>query len=79
VWNATNLSRQLRTSVVNLMLEYGARVRIAYVEVPESVLHAQNRARERRVPAAVIERLLDRWEVPDISEAHDVSYDVREE
>jgi hypothetical protein len=28
------------------------------------------------VPAQVLEALLDRWEVPDVSEAHDVVYAV---
>ncbi len=74
VWNATNLSRQLRTTVVNLLLDYGARVRIVYVEVSEETLRAQNRARVAAVPEGVIERLLERWEVPEAGEAHEVSY-----
>jgi predicted kinase len=74
VWNATNLSKQLRTSVTNLLFDYGALVRIVYVEVPEETLRAQNRQRESAVPEPVIERLLDRWEVPELGEAHEVSY-----
>jgi len=77
VWNATNLSRQLRTSVVNLFLDYDARVRIVYVEVPERELRAQNRTRAAAVPGPVIERLFERWEVPAPGEAHEVSYVVR--
>jgi predicted kinase len=76
VWNATNLSRQLRTTVVNLFLDYSARVRIVYVEVPEQRLRMQNRARASAVPDGVIERLLDRWEVPEAGEAHEVLYVV---
>jgi predicted kinase len=78
VWNATTLTRSLRKTVVNLFLEYEARVRIVYVEVPEATLRAQNRARAAVVPDAVIERMLERWEVPERSEAHDVSYAVRD-
>jgi putative nucleotidyltransferase with HDIG domain len=78
VWNATNLSRQLRTSVVNLFLDYGARVRIAYVEVSETLLRARNRARVAAVPDVVIDRLLERWEVPEPGEAHDVSYCIEQ-
>src|SRR5215471_6474741 len=33
-------------------------------------------ARETPVPAAVITRLMDRWEVPDLTEAHRVDYIV---
>jgi predicted kinase len=76
VWNATNLSKQLRTTVLNPFFDYGARVRIVYVEVPEPTLRAQNRRRESAVPEAVIERLLDRWEVPEPGEAHEVAYVV---
>jgi predicted kinase len=72
VWNSTNLSRQLRAPLISLFADYGARVRIVYVEVPEPKLHAQNRARPSRVPTAVIERLLDRWEVPTAAEAHEL-------
>lgn len=76
VWNATNLSRQMRNEPIQLLADYGARVRIVHVEVPAERLFAQNRARSKVVPAAVIERLLDRWEVPDGTEAHQVEYVV---
>jgi predicted kinase len=77
VWNATNISRQLRRESVRLFAGYGARVRIVYVEVPEADLHRQNRRRSAVVPAAVLERFLDRWEVPDVTEAHAVEWVVR--
>jgi predicted kinase len=78
VWNATNLSRQIRGEVIRLCTDYQARVRIVYVEVPSDRLFAQNRQRRGRVPEGVIERLLDRWEVPSITEAHAVEYLVNE-
>ena len=76
VWNATNLSRRIRAQCLRLFADYGARVRIVYVEVPEETLHAQNRARRAPVPDHVLEALLDRWEVPDPTEAHEVTYAV---
>jgi putative nucleotidyltransferase with HDIG domain len=78
VWNATNLSRQLRSGCINLFAGYGARVRIVYIEVPPTVLFPQNRQRPAPVPEKVIERMLDRWEVPDRTEAHQVDWVVRE-
>jgi predicted kinase len=72
VWNATNLSRQLRRMTLDLLLSYQARVTIVYREVPPEVQAAQNRGRERRVPEAVIGRMLEQWEVPDLTEAHAV-------
>jgi predicted kinase len=77
VWNATNLSRQLRRLSLELFAGYRARLRIVYLEVPATVLFEQNRQRARVVPQQVIERLLVRWEVPDRTEAHTVEYHVR--
>jgi predicted kinase len=76
VWNAANLSRHVRSECVRLFAELGAKVRIVYVEVPPDRLFAQNRMRRRKVPESVIERLLDRWEVPDRTEAHQVDWVV---
>jgi predicted kinase len=78
VWNATNLSRQLRRGVVALFADYQARVTIRYVEVPEAVLFPQNRQRPAAVPQEVMERMIDRWETPDRTEAHEVETFVRE-
>lgn len=71
-WNATNLSRDIRSRPIQLALDYGARVRIVYVEVPAGVRDAQNQARDREdvVPAEAVERMLQRWEVPTVREAH---------
>jgi predicted kinase len=77
VWNATNLSRQLRHGCIRLFGDYAARVRIIYLEVPEAVLFEQNRRRAAVVPQKVIAHLLDRWEVPDRTEAHEVQHVVR--
>jgi predicted kinase len=78
VWNATNVSRQLRGQVLRLFAGYQARIRIVYVEVSAEVLWAQNRRRAAAVPEQVLGRLIDRWEVPDLTEAHQVEYAVRE-
>jgi hypothetical protein len=39
-----------------------------------SKLYQRNSARRTPVAAAVINRLMDRWEVPDLTEAHHVDY-----
>lgn len=76
VWNATNISRQVRGQCIRLLAAYGARIRIVYIEVPEEQLLRQNRQRPSPVPQPVLERLLDRWEVPDRTEAHRVDWVV---
>ena len=78
VWNATNLSRPLRKMTLELLLSYKARVRIVYLEVPPALQLEQNRGRPRRVPEAVIERLVGNWEVPTEMEAHEVERLVRQ-
>ncbi len=73
-WNATNVSRQLRTKAVGLCADYKARVHIVYVEAPHNVVHTRNRARERPVPDKAMTRMLEKWEVPSRTEAHDVKW-----
>jgi len=74
VWNATNLSRDLRTQLIDLLADYRALIRIVYVEASPDALFRQNRERPNRVPAAAIERMLDRWQVPSPIEAQEVEY-----
>lgn len=78
VFNATCLSRKLRGQTIDLIASYNGRARVIYVEVPSELQAQQNREREGRVPAAAIERMLDRWQVPDRTEAHRVDYAVRD-
>jgi predicted kinase len=74
LWDATNLGRPLRSALIPLFFDYGARVRIVHVETDPKTLAARNRSRGRVVPADIIDRLLDRWEVPDRTEAHEVEW-----
>ena len=74
VWNATSVSRRIRKQCIDLFAAYNARVRIVYIDVPEETLFKQNSERDKPVPAEVIKRLLDRWEVPDLTEAHKVDW-----
>ena len=77
IWNATNISRQLREHCISLCAAYNARVHIVYVETSAGRLAEQNHSRERGVPPEVIDRLLTRWEPPDLTEAHRVEVVVR--
>lgn len=74
VWNATNLTRRIRDRVIDLFTNYGARVRLVYVEVPYRRLLEQNRARTTAVPEAVLERMTRIWEPPGNTEAHRVDW-----
>ena len=79
VWNATSITRQMRQQLIDLFLSYGAYVRIIYLEVPYKVLQEQNRNRENVVPPGVMVKMLSKLEVPSITEAHSVQYEIRED
>lgn len=74
VYNATNITRDMRSRWISLFAEYGARVKIIYLEVPYSTLLKQNHNREHKVPENVLERMINRLEVPTFKEAHTVVY-----
>jgi predicted kinase len=69
VWNATNLPRETRTPLIGLFTGYGARVRVVYVESPRDRQRRQNRDRGNAVPEDAVDRMLERWEIPDPTEA----------
>lgn len=71
-FNATNTLAQTRAKWIDLFAEYGARVEVVYLEPPLSVAWRQNRQRDRRVPQAVIDKLLAKLEPPTWAEAHEV-------
>ncbi|MBA2539633.1 MAG: AAA family ATPase [Deltaproteobacteria bacterium] len=71
-WNATNLTPSLRSQLIELFRGYRARTRIVYVETTPDEQSSRNRERSDPVPWAVIERMLARWTVPDLTEAHEV-------
>jgi predicted kinase len=72
VWNATNLTRRVRDPLVDMVLGYGARVRLVYLDAPLDVVLRRNAGRAAPVPQRVILRLAGRVEPPDLTEAHSV-------
>jgi predicted kinase len=76
VWNATNVSRQLRAQCIGLAADYHARVEVVSVEASPGALRERNATRDAPVPPPVLDRLLNRWETPDPTEAHRVTWVV---
>jgi len=72
IFNATNITKDMRGRWISLFLEYRARVKIVYLEVPYKQLKKQNNNREYPVPLEVIDRLFDKLEMPDFGEGHEV-------
>ncbi len=71
-WNATNVARELRGPVIDLAAVHGARVRVVWVEAPRVELWERNRNRPKPAPEWVIDSMMERWETPDLCEAHEV-------
>jgi predicted kinase len=78
VWLAPNTSRQAWQPLIDLFISYGAWVRIIYMEAPYPLLQQQNQQREEPIPPETLVRMLARWEVPGLPEAHSVEYSIRE-
>ena len=76
VWNATNITKQMRSQWIDLFVTYKARVKLIYIEVSYNEWFRQNNNREYPVPMNVLQRLLSKLEVPTPEEAHIVEYAV---
>ena len=74
VWNATNVTLQMRESLVSLFESYHAHVRIVYLETPWDTLLERNRSREEMVPILVIEDMLAKLTSPEAHEARKVEW-----
>jgi len=74
VFNATNISRRMRSRYIDMFADYGARVHIVYVEATAAEITKRNRRRKRPIPDSVNRKLIaKRWDIPDLSEAHKLS------
>lgn len=72
IWNATNLGRERRRTLIDLFADYRAKVTIIYCETTPAEARRRNRERKSPVPVKAIGRMLDHWEPPDLTEAHEV-------
>ncbi|MEH0153773.1 ATP-binding protein [Limibacter armeniacum] len=71
IWNATNLTRDLRNKVISMLEVYGARFRIVYIE--SSLDNILERRRDE-IPTANLLKMAERLEMPTLDEAHQVVY-----
>lgn len=70
IWNATNTTKQMRNQLIALFASYGARVTIVFIAPDMKSILKQNSEREAQVPEKVILKLLDKLEVPNLTECH---------
>lgn len=74
IWNATNITRQMRAQLIDLFTDYGAKVEIVYIEQPYTIWRQQNKNREYPLPESVLDHMLGKLEIPLLTEAHEVVY-----
>lgn len=74
IWNATNITQQMRHQLIDLFVSYGAKVTIIYIEKPYDLWRKQNRNREYPLPEIVLDKMLSKLEIPQLTEAHQVEY-----
>ena len=76
VYNATNLSKDIRQKQIDLFEKYGASVKIIFLETPWEEEMARNQSREAEVPQQAIQRMLQKLEMPERSESEAVVWDI---
>lgn len=74
VWNATNITTQMRESLICLFETYHARVRIVYLETDWNTLLERNCSREAVVPLDAIEAMLGKMTLSETYEARSVEW-----
>ncbi len=76
VWNATNITAQMRESLVSLFETYHAQVRVVYLETDWQTLLERNCSREDIVPQSAIENMMGKITLPEAFEARKVEWVV---
>ncbi len=74
VFNATNLTEDIRRKWIGLFERYGARVRVVYLETEWENRIARNAARREAVPESVVDRMLEKTALPMPAEARAVEW-----
>ncbi|GAB5555283.1 MAG: AAA family ATPase [Saprospiraceae bacterium] len=78
VFNATNITSEMRSKWISLFTDYNARVKIIYIEVPFKTLKKQNANRVHKVPEKILEKMIAKLEIPTPKEAHELEFVIKE-
>lgn len=74
VWNATNLTSQMRDSLTGMIETYHASARIVYLETDWQTQLVRNSEREAAVPKIVVRTMLGKLTLPEAFEAQTVEW-----
>lgn len=72
IWDATHLSKQMRTKTLDLIHRYDGRSIIVYLEAPFEELLRRNQARDSSLSNKKLQELFLKWEVPRQMECHEL-------
>lgn len=78
VWNATNMSKDIRKNLCALFSAYGARVRFVYIEVPYEELLLRNKTRDRVVSEKIINNMICKFDMIEKWEGYETEYVVND-
>ena len=60
----------MRNQLISLFRNYGAKIKIIYIDVTLSQAKERNKKRENQVDEKVIVKLYKKLDIPDITECH---------
>lgn len=72
VWNSTNVTEQIRSSIIDIALNYNSIISITYIDCKLKDLKIRNNTRIdiESMPFSVIEKLSSKLEIPQLWECH---------
>ena len=73
VWNATNVTKRLRSSIISFFVEYNSYIDMTFLHKPLEQVLEQNKNRDESVPVPVIMKLYNKLEIPTYKESHELN------
>lgn len=74
IWDATCIAPEFRSKQLKLFHDYGARTKIIWLETSWNENLKRNRERKAFVPEDVIDKMLDKFQPPQLGEAVEVEH-----
>lgn len=72
LWNGTNMTEQQRATIIDIALEYRAKIKIVYIDcsIPDAIKRNREREEDKQVKSSVIEKYARKMEIPNLTECH---------
>jgi len=76
IWDATNITKLIRQSLINIFMDYNAYIIIVYMNTDFKTCMINNKSRDenKQVPDNVMIKMQRKLEIPFQTEAHEVKY-----